>query len=102
MYEMVKTGKTIKYLRTSQKKSQECAATEIGINVKTYRSIEQGVRSGNIDTLCLIAEYFGVTLDYLVNGSIKHFDEIESKLATLDREKRDTALRLFDAIIDKL
>ena len=102
MYEMEKTSKTIKYLRTSQKKSQECVSAEIGINIKTYRAIEQGTRGGNIDTLCLIAEYFGVTLDYLVNGSAKHFGEIERKLVVLDKAKQETALRLFDAIIDNL
>lgn len=102
MYEMEKTSKTIKYLRTSQNKSQECVSAEIGINIKTYRAIEQGQRSGNIDTLCLIAEYYNVTLDYLVNGGEKHFDEIERKLAALDKAKQETALRLFAAIIENL
>ena len=102
MYEMGRTGNTIKYLRTTQNKSQECVSAEMGINIKTYRAIEQGTRGGNIDTLCLIAEYFNVTLDYLINGSAKHFNEIERRLGALDPTKQETALRLFGAIIDNL
>ena len=38
------------------------------INIKTYRAIESGVRGGRIDTLCTLAEYHNVTLDYLIFG----------------------------------
>lgn len=102
MYEMEKTSKTIKYLRTSQNKSQECVSSEMGINIKTYRAIENGARGGAIDSLCIIADYFNVSLDYLINGQVHCDEEISKRLNTFDDEKRKTAVKIVMAVLDNL
>lgn len=65
-YDVKKTAGIIKELRKHSELTQEVAAEEMGINIKTYQAAEQGSRGLSIDTLCIIADYFTVTLDYLV------------------------------------
>ena len=102
MFDMERTGATIKYLRTSMGKSQECVSADMGINIKTYRALEQGERGGRIETLCIIAEYFDVTLDYLINGQAHCDEEISKRLNTFDDEKRKTAVKIVMAVLDNL
>ena len=102
MYDMVRTGATIKYLRTSMGKSQECVSADMGLNIKTYRAIENGVRSGNIESLCVIAEYFNVTLDYLNHGQAHWVEEVSKRLDTFDVEKKKTAIKIVMAVLDNL
>lgn len=102
MYEMKRTGATIKYLRTSMGKSQEYVAADMDLNIKTYRAIENGVRSGNIETLCIIAEYFNVSLDYLINGQAHCVEEVSKRLDTFDAEKKKTAIKIVMAVLDNL
>ena len=102
MYDMERTRATIKYLRTSMGKSQEYVSADMGLNIKTYRAIEQGERSGNIETLCIIAEYFNVTLDYLINGQVHCVEEVSKRLDTFDSEKKKTAIKIVMAVLDNL
>ena len=99
---MKRTGATIKYLRTSVGKSQEYVSADMGLNVKTYRAIEQGERSGNIETLCIIAEYFNVSLDYLINGQAHGVEEVSKRLDTFDAEKKKSAIKIVMAVLENL
>lgn len=101
MYDIKKTGEIIKSLRLQRRKTQECIAEEIGINIKTYRAIETGMRGGSVDTLCLIAEYFGCTLDYLIYG-ICGDNEINVILNPLDVSKRNKVLEIVKGIVDAI
>ena len=97
MYDIKKTGEIIKRLRMQKGKSQECIAEELGINIKTYRAIETGTRGGRVDTLSVIAQYFDVTIDYLIHGEM---DEIMGKLlVNLDGEKRGILLNIIKELI---
>ena len=102
MFDMKRTGATIKYLRTTVGKSQEYVSADMGLNVKTYRAIEQGERRGNIETLCIIAEYFNVSLDYLINGQTHCVEEVSKRLDTFDAEKKKTAIKIVMAVLDNL
>lgn len=99
---MERTGATIKYLRTSIGKSQEYVAADMGLNIKTYRAIENGVRGGKIETLCVIAEYFNVTLDYLVHGQGYCVEDVSKKLNAFNAEKKKTAIKIVMAVLDNL
>lgn len=98
MYDIKKTGEIIKKLRTQKGKTQECIVEEMGINIKTYRAIETGTRGGSVDTLCIIAQYFEVTIDYLIHG-IKDNVEIDMILEGLDKVKRVKIINLIKYII---
>ena len=55
----------LKQLRKEQNKSQKSVAEDLNINHTTYSNYELGNREPDIATLCKIADYFGVSLDYL-------------------------------------
>lgn len=67
-YDVERTANILKDMRKGKKISQETAANDMGINIKTYQAAEQGKRGVTIDTLCLIAGFYGVSLDYLITG----------------------------------
>lgn len=67
-YEVEKTAEIIRALRKESGQTQENVSDGMGINIKTYQAVEQGTRGVSIDTLCIIANYFHVSLDYLVTG----------------------------------
>ena len=103
MYDIEKTGKIIKKLRMQKGKSQANVSIETGINIKTYRSIESGVRGGRVDTLCTLAEYHNVTLDYLIFGNDTITEVIEAEVwKKLDMCKKRKVIKIIKFIIDIL
>lgn len=102
MYELSKLGGRIKELRRKKGKTQEAVSEELGINIKTYRALEGGARIGKIDTLCLIAQYFETSLDYLVGGDEKLSTEIDRKIKYLPLEKQLLAQRLIESMLETL
>ena len=103
MYDIKKTGKIIKKLRMQKGKSQANVSIETGINIKTYRSIESGVRGGRVDTLCTLAEYHNVTLDYLIFGNDTITEVIEAEVwKKLDMCKKRKVIKIIKFIIDIL
>lgn len=47
-------------------RSQEYIASKVGLKQQTYRNYESGDRQADYDTLIKLADYFGVSLDYLL------------------------------------
>nr|WP_294485078.1 helix-turn-helix transcriptional regulator [uncultured Anaerosporobacter sp.] len=100
-YDLQKTAGIIKNLRRQRKMGQETVASDMGINIKTYQATEQGSRGVRIDTLCVIADYFHVTLDYLVTG--KKSDNEWNKLAeNLSQEQKNQLLSITSNVITTL
>ena len=54
-------------LRKNEKLTQEELAKKIDVTQKTYANYEIGKTEPTIDTLCKLADYFGVTVDYLID-----------------------------------
>lgn len=52
-------------LRKKHALSQEAAAKEFGVVVRAYQRYEYGEREPQLSTLVKIADFYGVTLDYL-------------------------------------
>lgn len=98
MYDIKKTGEIIKILRKQKGKTQECIAEEMGINIKTYRAIENGSRGGSVDTLCLVARHFNCSLDYLIYG-IREKNEIMDFLNRLDDKRKNKVIEIIKEII---
>lgn len=62
-------GERIKSLREERKITQQELARYLGVSQKTISNYENGERSPDPDTLRKIADYFDVTVDYLLGRS---------------------------------
>lgn len=77
-------GEQLKQLRKSKNHlTQLDMAKYLGIAKTTYASYEQGKRMPDIDLQNKIADYFGVTLDYLHGRERKEEPELTNKQMTV-------------------
>ena len=65
-YNIKESGARIRTLREQVGVSRTVLAFRIGISADALRKIERGTNGCRIDTLILLAEYFQVSLDYLI------------------------------------
>lgn len=56
----------LRLLRIQQDKSQASIATAIGISDANYQKYEYGTRIPAAESLIKLADYFGVSVDYLL------------------------------------
>lgn len=61
-------GIRIRRLRRENDLTQEMLAEQLNISAYHFRRIENGKAGASIDLLIDLAEYFGITLDYLILG----------------------------------
>lgn len=101
MYDIAETGKRIRELRIKEGKTQEQAAIEMGISIKTYRAIEQGQRGASVDTILLLAEYFKVSMDFLVKGTEVN-SLLDHHLSEMSRENQEKIVWIMRNIIQTL
>ena len=59
-------SETLQQLRKSKRLTQDQIADILEIPKRTYGSWERNERQPDFDMLCKIADYFGVTTDYLL------------------------------------
>lgn len=58
-------GRRIRELRISKEKTGLTISTYLGIDQSYYSKIEKGKHEIKLETIYRIAEYFGVSIDYL-------------------------------------
>jgi len=63
--------KRLKEIRLSQGKTQKEIATAIGLSERNYQSFEYGEFKPSFDKLVALADFFNVSLDYLVGRTEK-------------------------------
>lgn len=102
MYNLSKVGVRVKDLRKKRGNTQEEISEKLGMNIKTYRAIETGNRVGRIDTLCTIAEYFDVSVDYLLGGEKDIETEVSLEYQNLSKERKELAQKLIQSLIEVL
>lgn len=74
-YNIVESGERIRKLREGRGISRAALAEKISLSTDAVCKIERGTNGGKIDTLVTLAEYFGVSLDYLVCGCTQEGQE---------------------------
>ncbi|MCY7835251.1 helix-turn-helix domain-containing protein [Bacillus haynesii] len=77
-------GERLRMLRDKQrpKLSQEALSKKLGMNRATYARYETGDNEPDYETLIKIADFYGVTLDYLIRGiDTKEQDKIYTEEA---------------------
>lgn len=62
-------GARLKELRKEKKKKQAEMAEQLELTVRQYQRMEYGEVNVPSLTLCALADYFGVTTDYLLGRS---------------------------------
>ena len=61
----------MKELRSEKKRTQTDMAELLGIKVRAYQYYESGTHYPEVPNLIKLADYFGVTTDYLLGRSEK-------------------------------
>lgn len=61
----------LKELRKKLGKSQQSIADSIGIGQRSYAYYETNEREADYETLCNFADYFNVSIDYLLGHEVK-------------------------------
>lgn len=81
-------GNNIYKLRVARGLTQESLGMEIGLTPSAISNIEKSTSYPSIDTLIKLAEFFGVTLDYLSTDKYyKQLEELEIKAKLLTTEQ---------------
>ncbi len=62
----------LKELRLAKKNTQEDISKLINTSITCYNYYEKEKREPTIETLCKLADFYNVTLDYLVGRQIKN------------------------------
>ncbi len=63
--------KRIRDLREDKDMTQQDMADILHINRRTYSAYENGINSMTPETLCKIADFYGTSVDYLLNRTDK-------------------------------
>lgn len=72
-------GDKIKELRKGMHLTQEQLAKAIGVSRSTIAMVEKNFQGTSRETLVKLAEYFGVSIDYLIRDTTTNFTEISNK-----------------------
>ena len=86
-------GKRLKYLREKSGYQQKFVASKIGVKNNTLSGYESGKREPDSETLMKLADFYGVTTDYLHGrtDNPKGNDNENTKTDDLDPEFRALA-----------
>lgn len=95
-------GNRLYELRKERGISQERLAQEAGLKIDTYRAIEQGKTNGRIDTLVVLADYFNVSLDYLICNKKGVANELAIQTDALSEADKEKVYRIMRAIIREI
>ena len=101
----------LKELRESEKLTQQELANDLGLNSVTYSNYENENREPPIETLIKIADYYGVSLDYLLkrNTNIKFYyitnDQKEKAICELAKrlnpESKDRVIGYITCLLNE-
>lgn len=89
----------LKELRLSKKKTQQEIADIVGVTKRTYIYWEQGERQIKPEKAKVLADYFGVTVGYLLGFSFEPSDyDIESHNKIIEQIKKEQYVLFLDFI----
>lgn len=97
----------IRELRSERKVMQSDLANALGVAASTLSGYETGKTQADIETYCKIADYFGVSLDYLFGRSEPAepvrlpapYPEVSARYGRLDELDKVKALAYMDGML---
>lgn len=107
MYNIEESGKRIKKMRMNIGKTQAEVANELSISLETVSKIERGNRGMSIDLLSDYSKYFGVSMDYIVNGIEKtgeasDISEINRLLRNVPKKYEEVVKKMVIGMLSQL
>lgn len=90
----------IKQLRKDAQKSQAEIAEYLNVSQVSYGRYELGLSEPNIETLIKLADYYNVSLDFLVNRPFNnsvYLNDVERSILEMFREMSKDNQKLFYA-----
>lgn len=91
----------LKALRKQHKLTQTQVGNYLGITVSAYGNYELGQREPSIDMLGKLADYFGVTVDYLIGRDDKALSEpLKTKKSPALSEEDEAMLNTYLELSD--
>lgn len=102
-------GKRLKSLRSEKDLNQSDLADILELSTSAIGMYEQGRRYADLDTIKKIAEYFDVSVDYLLGRTdIKKFEDfppevkrVANLFAGVDKPKADKLEKLIRELLEK-
>lgn len=98
MYDKISCGERLKSLRKNKRKTQKEVSNEVGISADTIRKLEQGKRAPSVGVVDLLADYYGVTADYIISGINRSSLEFDEKLSDIPKGKRMSLIKIIEEI----
>lgn len=90
-------GKRLKYLRSLKNKQQKEVAIDLNLSKTGYSAYENDLRMPGVKTLIKIADYYNVSIDFLLGRDVKsNIDKAE--LAKIVKQLQDNINSLSDYI----
>ncbi len=89
-----KVGERIHRLRKREKLTMKTLADQLYISVDHLRGLEHGRHSASIDLFIEIADYFDVSLDYLLLGREHAKEEVKAELDDVIERLMDLRKRM--------
>lgn len=96
----------LKELRESRSLSQRELGDELGLSKSSIGNYEKGYRQPDMETLILLADYFDVTVDYLIGRSLLPSFIVSSQEETmlqiyrkLPKHKQNLIIELFGELL---
>lgn len=103
MYDLVEMGERIKELRKKNHMTQAQLAELLHLSDKSAVSkIENGIKAPSIDQVVIIADTFGVSINYLVRGERFESNSFISVLEKIPAEQRGVAEKMIMAALESL
>lgn len=104
-YDIKKIGARVAQLRHEKKLTQEQLAELVGIGSEVIGKLERGYRGTGTDNYILLAEFFNVSLDYLLLGrenSQGSDAQLEVLFTNIPEEKREIAKKILIGILQNI
>ena len=93
-------GKRLRAVRKQCGKTQQEVAEELNHSKETISKTEQGKRGMSIEFLMELANYYDVSMDYILRGKNEGSNLIDKKLSKVPEEKREQAVKAVLALLD--
>lgn len=90
-------AKRLRALREKQREKQSSVASSIGITESTLSAYEKGTRKPSFDVLLKIAQYYNVSIDYLVGNEYEN----QSAFSQLHGWQREFVIEVVNLLVNK-